>query len=423
MSAERSLSLRRSTLTLLVSTCLSSCALFKLPAVCDLGPFQLEETSFESLLQPEPVAFSNQVIAGMSARRLEEGDAERIGHLITWQSSFPRCIRSETPVPMDSNHKLARLVLARTGSGFNPIAIALSNSCWRRKFRSTEDLFLEDKAAPLFCDSLDPELVLDTTKRQEEDAATLQEMRDAGDSLAIWLLGPMLSDQRLYAYRYMEKVLPAIAGAVKDELVGKLPPSIQPVAKALRLTVVYDTDVLFAKIPSSKDRLLVSAPVLRAAYAGALKTVLPDLEVLRTEYFQVRGDPVKLEQFRDKAIDSTEGFARKVWFAYRQSLAFTLAHEMAHAYAARAGEDLASEETADCFAVVNLIDWSELGASPGMFDLLVADAIQPSGGVWARSALSQVASSNLIQRKDRVAAFFAQGRRMGAATLRAQCAA
>jgi hypothetical protein len=322
---------------------------------------------------------------------------------------------------MDSRHMLARLLLARTGSGFNPVGIALSNSCWRRKFRSTEDLFLEDKSAPLFCDSLDPELVLDTTKRQEEDAETLQKMRDAGDSLALWLLGPMLSDKRIYAYRYMENVLPAITIAVKNELIEKLPPAVRPNAAALRLIVVYDTDVLFAKVPSSKDRLLVSAPVLRAAYAGALKTVLPDMEVLRTEYFQARGDPVKLEQFRDKAIESTEEFARKVWLAYRQSLAFTLAHEMAHSYAARAGEDLASEETADCFAVVNLIDWGELGASPGMFDLLVVDAIQPSGGVWARSSLSQLASNNLIQRRDRVTALFAQGRRMGAATLRAQC--
>lgn len=412
--------LRLALLSILVAM-LSSCALVKLPEVCELDALELEARSLQVLLQPDILRFANETIAGMSARTLDEASGERIGHLITWQSAFPRC--GETPVPMSSQHRLGQLVLARTGAGYGALATALSSACWQRKFRNTVDLFAEDRTAPIFCDSLDPALVLDTNARRDEDAATLQSIREAEDSMALFFLGPLLSDARLYAYRYMEQMLPAIAAAVKEELAEHLPPASRKAAKSLQITLVYDTDVLFARVPTSKDRILISAPVLRSAYAGALNAVLPAMERLRTEYAAARDDPAKLVAFRDRAIEATDDIVRSIWVSYRQSLAFVLAHEMAHVYAAEAGEDMTGERVADCFAVTNLVDWNRQDASPGMFDLLVDDAVRPAGGVWVNAALPPMASQGLRERKRRVSELLLEGRRSGSAAIRAHCAA
>lgn len=398
----------------------TGCALVPLPKSCEVGPntdpYDGDRITTLPFIGSDPVRESlagamREVRAKGSARTMDEISAERAISLITWKVDFPRCPDSDQPVAMRSRHLYGRMVLARSFATSAPEA-ALNNRCWRKRFQDSTNLF-NDEAPELFCDSLDPELVINTTARAKNDIETREaiqkELAEQYDYYLALAAQIVVESPSFYRYEYISETLAAFPEWLKDQLVLVLPKKDRVLLADYHIALIYNTDVLFIRVNPDLKQIKISAPVLRGAFANALALIEPDVRKLRETYQSVRSAPKKLARFRADAIDTSDELSARVLKAYQRALAFVIAHELAHIYGASDGIP-AGEDLADCLAVANILKWNKDEAFDGLFDVIVDDFVQRSGSLWTESP-SESTATDLQARRKRIVRLFEAGKR------------
>jgi hypothetical protein len=205
-----------------------------------------------------------------------------------------------------------------------------------------------------------------------------------------------------------------------DELIEALPANYAERVRGFSVAIVYDTNVLFVRVNPTDKQVLVSAQVLRSAYALALEMVLPAVQRIRAEYDRVKGSPEAAEVFRDRAVELSAELSTQVLKEYGRLLMFVLAHELAHVYGAPAGQT-SSEVIADCLGAANLVAWDMQEASEGLFRFIVDDFVERLGENWMEANSSLAATEKLLNREAMLRRWLNIGKLAGYDALQAQC--
>jgi hypothetical protein len=399
----------------------TGCSTLQLPPICDTELDDLDTAAMSKFrnantLQPDNLQFLNGAIQTMSARALTETTLERISTLKTWKVKIPSCTDgSDYPVPMVSGHPIGNLVLRRSGAA-SVTEMTLTTACWKNIFKETNELFLRDTPI-IFCDSLDPELMLDTSVRAKNDLDDLEKMQVEGNGAAMLFGGLFMRSSEFYEYQYVKGSLTYLIIGLLEEIKANLPTDDRAKVAKYGVRIVYDTDVLFIRVSSKNEEILISAPVLRSAYAIALQNILPELEALRTQFQNVPADPQAIATFRDHAIEQTEILSNRVKEEYLHLLSFVISHELAHIY----GNGISDEQTADCLAVTNMTSISNVSDTDGLFSLIVDDVIKRSGANWAGQVVTTASIERFNQRKSKIDEWFEIRRSKGVSSLRKIC--
>lgn len=353
-----------------------------------------------NLLAPNPVLEARLTQQTLSARTLNSLTPARTSLLTTWQIPHPRCEPlKDDPVPMASGHALVSLLLRKSGAG-RTLDLQVPNACWAIKLQKADALF-SDSESNLFCDSLDPKLVLSTKERAERDAEPCDEdARNDPTGAMVCNLFKVLSvrPRSFYEYRYMNGPLSSVAIGLLEEHKARLPPADRALVQDYSLAVVYDTDKLFVEVDRQLKAVLISAPVLRVAFVKSLERVTPALDALRTRYLVARKDERSLQSYKVEAIESIDKLSTDVLKNYSQMLAFIISHELAHIYRS----DLSNEYLADCFGVANMVEERGAKVNADIFNLIVEDYAGTSGAAWHSGDASSRTKAELQERRNKL---------------------
>ncbi len=424
---------------LLAAALSSACSnLGKMPdvdAVCDADPIQdvASLLEIEAVLKkpfPSPVEnFINLAQSSLSARTLKHVTADRVVMLTEYRASFPSCGKGmNEPQILNSRQALGRMFLDQVGArDFR--GILLSDACWKRRLKKLKlfesqitypEYFIMSvvpESDPLFCDSVDPKLAFSTEDYAREAESLTRDVAESPDRG--WLgLGLFTPSKEFLRYEYVSPFLAAVPEFVVDQLITALPKRSAELVLGTEVQIVYQTDKLFVKTVSGDRRVLIAAALLKAAFSSAVKAhAVPAFEEFRV---QVAKLPKWVDEdvVRANAVDVVNAASAKVLRQYQESLAFVLAHELAHIYG-----QTSKEETADCLAVANLIEAygaANIKPSDDVFAMIVDDVVTRHGELWFDGPV--VDGNPISDRMSMIQQYVVQGRQRGVEGLRQLCA-
>lgn len=411
------------------------------PKVCNLpASWDIDEDIewTRSLLKSDflDTSRSTSILANarVSARTLSHVTAERVAQLTTYRTAVPRC--GIAPQILSSNHVLGQLILDNAGvRGVR--GMLLSRTCWLSRMKDV-DVFPVKSSQPAwerrqslmpapgdtpspFCNSIDPELAFDTKayvdrqlKELNDDLERLRNSPDKGWER--FIVNSRTPSQKMVAYEYVPPFIAGVAQYVVDELVKALPAIEKSKVAGAEVVVVYQTDKLFAKV--SDRKVLIAAPLLRAAFEDAAQSVATPKVLAFYETLMAGADPARA---KERALDLADSVSTDLLLRYRQNIAFVLAHELAHIYA-----DTSDDIKVDCLAVVNLAQTDrriEIGPDKGILGMVVDDVVKREGELWVDQPIANEghARQQFDKRVERLKAHAAIGAREGARALRLRC--
>lgn len=404
-----------------------ACAEIEPALICSAPVTPQDEYNFflleskRSFLAPDPLFESARFQQTMSARQLKEMSPERVALLKSWRIPFGACgAEIDDPVPMASKHALSNLLLRKSGgSSFSDLK--LSNECWATKLEEDAELFKRD-VDDLFCDSLDAALVINTKSRAEDDlepcvmeeGSETDRAREFFERLCRAL---SVKSEKFYAYRYMEGPLSILAAVVLEVHKGMLDRGDRQLVQDFSLRIVYDTDTLFVQVSKEHSEIQISAPVLRTAYALALKQVETEMAALRKEYEDVRHEKKRLGEFKRHALNVVDELSDRVYQNYFQLIAFIMSHELAHIYKS----NLNDEGMADCFGVANMVLRHGANADAEIFSMVVDDYAGAAASAWRDGLSDQERIYELSTRRDRLKPLLQLKSKKGGRAVQKEC--
>lgn len=386
---------------------LTGCAEHELSQSCE-APFDpIEERIYwlekrhTPIMTPSPLLLSGIYQQTLSARELAKMSRDRANILNAWRIPYPRCGPThDDPVPMASDHPLIQLLLRQSGAGSGQDYLR-SSECWRKKFSKVNELFVSSSAS-LFCDPVDPELVLDTNERAREDSAPIELVEAPTEQDRImenfFKLLTAKSDA-FYRYEYITLPLVYLSQRTLEEHIERLPRKDRVAVERYSLRVVYDTNILFVRVSSEEKLVLISAPVFRAAYSLALQMVERDIAPLRSLYESNKSDPVRRAAFHETAFRKISILSKDIDDRFSQLIAFIISHELAHIYKYDAND----EHLADCYGIANMVQMSDKRQGLTIFGLVAEDYAGATGGAWNLKNDDEIHKKELLERKANLA--------------------